>query len=100
MSMETINKENFQAAFVNTSERPIKVEHVCYYTKSGAQNSGKTLQLVEVVKETYSHPDTDELHVTIFNEYVREETLESHARPHTILLKNIQKDVKSAMKVQ
>ena len=76
--MKTIDTDNFQAVFVNTDKQPLKTEHICWYT---GENLDGDLTLVEVVRETYRHPDAPEVAtVSVINEHTRQTTNKYHGR--------------------
>ena len=100
--METgkfITEENFEVCFINTTQTPIKVQHVCWHVREWFDED-PMLSLLETVKETYEHPNGPEMVVTLLRQYVRETTKAPFARPYTILLLNIQKQVSDSTKAR
>lgn len=59
--MNTINKENFQACFVNTTQEPKKKKHICYtVSKKSSFNEPDQWSLNAIEWWTYPHPDAPE----------------------------------------
>lgn len=47
---------NTVCAFINIDQTPISTHHICYFTK----DEGQEISLMQVVEETYPHPDASE----------------------------------------
>ena len=47
-----VENDKMLVAWVNTEQKPIKVEHICYYPVDGGEN----VRLCQVVREYYPHP--------------------------------------------
>jgi len=59
---EEINKKLWgnQVCFVNSKEPPIKTRHICYYTEEAHCEGVLYLCLIQVIEETYRHPQAPE----------------------------------------
>ena len=73
MAVENMNN-NFTESqnhvyFVNTEDPPLKVKHICYFTKQ----DGEKLKLCEVVEEYHPHPDVpSDILIPCYNIYDRD----------------------------
>lgn len=88
------NKMTFQTCFVNTEDVPVRVEHVCYYTRDDGDNG---ITLHEVIQEFYKHPQApnDALIPLITTRRVTSCNRLSERASPLVVLEAMQKTVKS-----
>lgn len=89
-SIKMVDTENFQAAFINTYELPVKEKHICYYIKP--ESDPYNITLMEVYEAFYIHPDSEETLIPIITtRFIKEIKRSSNKASDLILLEASQK---------
>lgn len=96
-----LSNDDLVCCFVNSSQEPIREEHVCFYVQPAVMHKEKYLQLIEVIKKFYPHPEapTDmmvELLTTRVVKTIKKDTSEAAS---LILLQAAQDNSKNYWKI-
>lgn len=97
--MNTINHEDFQAVFVNTTQIPLSIDIECYFVKSA--NAGE-IALYRVVTEKYPHPDApDHANISVTKiEHVRTfKRTELRGGVQCVLQENAQNNLEEILRI-
>lgn len=66
----TINQDNFQAVFVNTTDKPVRIERMGLFNYRYDESTRKTY-VFELVKKYYPHPDAREFATIYVMDFIR-----------------------------
>lgn len=92
--MNSINRSNFQAAFVNTLDEPKSERHICYYTTPSPSFKDNSLVCYEVYEARYPHPeapDYADIPIILTRQVDSKKRVGSNAG-HLVLLEAVQND--------
>jgi hypothetical protein len=77
-----ISNENMVVAWVNTTQEPTKVEHICYYS----MDKGETVVLYRMVREYYPHPThPEDAQISLINTRLIEEIPKANIKAGKIM---------------